>query len=69
MNQGLFVKGEGLELMLMMVKEKKFSRSRALKVVHTQLLLLQQVWQVLNFALKSSPPSCERCSTNMLVHD
>jgi len=46
MNQGLFVKGEGLELMLMMVKEKKFSRSRALKV--------------LNFALKSSPPSCER---------
>jgi len=41
-----FRKGEGLELMVIMIKEKKFVRRRALKV--------------LDFALNGNPVNCER---------
>eukprot|EP00658_Telonema_sp_P-2_P035132 TRINITY_DN2559_c0_g1_i2.p1 TRINITY_DN2559_c0_g1~~TRINITY_DN2559_c0_g1_i2.p1 ORF type:complete len:315 (-),score=112.05 TRINITY_DN2559_c0_g1_i2:488-1432(-) len=44
-NQQIFLDHEGLELMLIMVKEKGFAKRRALKV--------------LNFALKSSPTACD----------
>lgn len=44
--QEFFLKDEGLELLIIMIKEKKFARRRALKV--------------LDFALNGNPVNCER---------